>query len=256
LRRRRGARRRSEDRLTSRRFLTAHWRDLLILSYEADPTLLARHVPPGTELDSHDGRLYVSVVGFRFLHTRVLGVPIPGHRNFDELNLRFYVRRETAGEVRRGVVFIREVVPRRAVAALARAVYNEPYVTLPMRSRVTGSPSSVEFAWFAGRRWHRVAARAGGPGAIPAAGSHEEFITEHHWGYTRQRDGGTIEYRVEHPAWKVWSAAGLEIEADFRLLYDPALAAILERPVSALVADGSAVTVCQPRRLPRAMAAA
>jgi len=227
-----------------------------MLNYEADEAVLRPYVPPGTELDVHDGRAYLSVVAFRFLDTRVLGIPIPGHRDFEEMNLRFYVRRECADEVRRAVVFIRELVPRRAIAAVARAIYNEPYIALPMRHHVAGVPPTVEYSWYLRGHWHTLAARAEEPGIIPLAGSHEEFITEHYWGYTRQRDGGTIEYRVEHPQWKVWSANQIRIDADFGALYDPAFAEMLTTPASAFIAEGSAVSVYQPERVPRSRAAA
>ena len=109
--------------MTRRPFLTACWRHLVMLNFTADPALLEPYVPPGTQLDFHDGRTFLSIVGFRFLNTRILGIPIPFHTNFDEVNLRFYVRRETPAGPRRGVVFIREIVPRailRPHAAAAR----------------------------------------------------------------------------------------------------------------------------------------
>ena len=107
-------------------FLTAEWRYLAMLNYRVSPSLLYPLVPPGTELDLWNGTAYISVVGFKFQHTRVLGVPIPFHVNFEEVNLRFYVRRETNGAVRRGVTFIRELVPRAAIAGVAKLAYNEP----------------------------------------------------------------------------------------------------------------------------------
>src|SRR6266513_2477095 len=128
-----------------RRFLTAEWRSLAMLNYEVDRSVLARRVPPGTELDSWGGVVYVSVVGFLFLKTRVLGVPIPGHRNFEEVNLRFYVRRKADGEWRRGVVFVKEIVPRRAIAAVARGLYGENYVAMPMSHAIDGR--RVEYRW-------------------------------------------------------------------------------------------------------------
>ena len=165
-----------------------------------------------------------SVVAFRFLGTRVLGLPTSGHRDFEEMNLRFYVRRENGGETRRAVVFIRELVPRRAIAAVARAIYNEPYTALPMRSRGgrrLRRPGGVEYAWSLGGRWHTLAARAEGPGgAVPAAGSQEEFITEHYWGYTRQRDGTTVEiHEVRHPRWRVWEGTGAALDCDAGQVY-------------------------------------
>jgi len=220
-----------------------------MVNYAVDPDLLGPLVPHGTELDSHQGHTFLSVVAFRFLRTRVLGIAIPLHRDFEELNLRFYVRREVAGELRRAVVFVREVVPRRAIAAVARAVYNEPYVALPMQSQVKGTPPTVTYGWHGAGRWQRLSARAVSPATLPERGSHEEFISHHLWGYTRQRDGGTLEYRVAHPPWSIWPATDVQVAADFVHLYGPAIAAALTLPVSVFVAVGSQVVVYRPRRL-------
>src|SRR6478752_5561862 len=117
-----------------RKFLTARWQDLIMANYEVDPSLLASRVPAGTELDLEDGKCFVSLVGFMFLDTRVLGIPIPFHVNFEEVNLRFYVKREVEGEVRRGVCFIKEIVPRWAIATAARVLYGEPYESRRMKN--------------------------------------------------------------------------------------------------------------------------
>src|SRR5271155_1874049 len=186
---------------TSRVFLSAEWRDLVLLNYEVDPTLLRAHVPPGTELDSFNGLTYVSLVGFRFLRTRLAGIfSIPFHSNFDEVNLRFYVRRDVRGEIRRGVVFIREIVPRRAIAMAANMIYNENYIHLPMRHRIEkiGDAIAAEDGWFVNRHVARICAQSTGTPALAAEGSLEQFITEHYWGYNRRRSGGGTEYRVEH----------------------------------------------------------
>ena len=223
-----------------------------MFNYEMHPSLLAPLVPRGTELDTWNGTTYASIVAFRFLRTRILGIPIPLHRNFEEANLRFYVRRRSGAELRRGVVFIREIVPRRAVAALARWLYNEPYRALPMRSSVATSPElAVQYSWQLATNWHTVAARAGQPLALPAAGSFEQFIVEHYWGYTRQANGSTIEYHVTHPPWAVAPAGSYRIDADLTALYGPNLAARLAKPVSVFLANGSPVTVSRPVSLGR-----
>lgn len=238
-----------------RPFLTAEWRFLAMLNFRVDPAVLHPYVPGGTELDTWQGEALVSVVGFRFLDTRLLGVPVPFHRDFDEVNLRFYVRRRVASEVRRGVTFIREIVPRRAIAAIARLAYNEPYVACPMRSRTPSAPDveeagAVEYAWRCGGGWHRLGLRAAGGAALPGPESEGGFITEHYWGYTRQRDGGTIEYEVRHPPWRVWAVEDARLECDVARLYGPAFAESLSgAPRSAFLADGSAVSVHRPRRL-------
>jgi uncharacterized protein YqjF (DUF2071 family) len=181
----------------------------------------------------------------------VLGVPLPFHRNFDEVNLRFYVRRESGGEMRRAVVFVRELVPRAAIALLARVVYNEPYTAVPMRSTITdGPPLRAQYAWRLNGRWNSCGGTAGDRFTLPAAGSSEEFITEHYWGYTRQRDGSTVEYRVEHPQWGVTPAVDLVVDADLHALYGDAIASFLAKPASAFLADGSGVSVRRAVSLP------
>jgi uncharacterized protein len=234
-------------------FLSAEWRDLVMLNYEIDPTLVARHVPQGTELDAFDGRIYVSLVGFRFLRTKLFGfVPLPFHTNFDEVNLRFYVRRREGDDVRRGVVFIREIVPRFAVAQLARLAYGENYVSLPMRHSVhaNGAGISAEYQWQVARQWCGPRAESSGASAYAAEGSVEQFITEHYWGYSAQRDGGCVEYHVSHAPWRVWSSATAAFEGDAESLYGAELGRVLCRaPDSAFIADGSPVRVFTGRRI-------
>ena len=239
-----------------RPFLTAEWRYLVMLNYDVDPRTLEPLVPAGTELDPWQGRTLVSVVGFKFSNTRVLGAAIPFHRHFDEVNLRFYVRRRRAsGDVRRGVVFVRELVPRTAIALLARLAYNEPYRAVSMRSAVPATPiempGRVTYEWRADARWQRLAATAVGAPAVPASTSEAAFVTEHHWGYTRQRDGSTVEYEVAHPAWRVWEAARPLLDADLARLSGESFArALSASPMSALIAEGSPVIVYPPDRLP------
>jgi hypothetical protein len=235
----------------SRVFLSAVWRHLVLVNYEAPAGLLAPLVPRGTELDAHRGRVFVSLVGFRFLDTRVLGCRAPGHVDFDEINLRFYVRREVDGELRRAVTFVKEVVPRRLIAAVARAAYNEPYVALPTESEVqtadADASTRARYAWTSAAGSHHIAVVARGVLRLPAPESDEAFITEHYWGYTRQRSGGTIEYRVEHPTWQLRTAASVDVAGDMAAFYGPAFGEVLAaRPVSAYLAEGSAVTVSRP----------
>ena len=238
----------------TRPFLTAEWWNLVMLNYAVEASLLEPLVPHGTMLDSWCGVTYVSLVGFLFLDTRLLGIPIPWHRTFEEINLRFYVRRQVGDELRRGVTFIKEIVPRHAIAMTARVIYNEPYVAMPMRHtfgalRGDGVPARVEYGWRRSGEWCTLGAEPVGDGRPAQHGSQEEFITEHYWGYARQRDGSTVEYRVEHPRWRVWAVAAAAISGDLSALYGPALAASLRAPhASAFLADGSPVVVHPPMR--------
>ncbi|MGD1211987.1 MAG: DUF2071 domain-containing protein [Candidatus Acidiferrales bacterium] len=234
-------------------FLSAEWRDLVMLNYEVDPGLLIRHVPHGTELDAFGGRVYVSLVGFRFLHTKLFGIlPIPFHDEFEEVNLRFYVRRRDPQGDRRGVVFIREIVPKRAVAHVARLAYGENYVRHPMRHTVrrNGTGITTEYQWRVEREWCSLHAEASDTQAYAAEGSVEQFISEHYWGYAAQRNGGCVEYHVSHVPWRVWTTTTAGFGGDGTLLYGPELAAILRRPPdSALIAEGSPVLVFAGRRI-------
>lgn len=223
-----------------------------MLNYEIDPAVLRPFVPTGTELDQWQGQTYISMVGFLFLKTRIHGVVIPFHSNFEEVNLRFYVRRMTNEGWRRGVVFIKELVPRRAIAWTARVFYNENYVALPMRHEMVGEGAiqSVAYEWTFQGRINRLGLSVKGGSNVIEVGSSEEFITEHYWGYARQRDGGTVEYQVEHPRWRVWSAQSSVFECEVERLYGKNLAPFLQGPpASAFLADGSTVTVFKGKRL-------
>src|SRR2546426_8522212 len=225
-----------------RPFLTAEWRPLVRLSYEVDLDVLAPLVPAGLALDLWHGRALVSVVGFRFLDTRVLGAAIAWHRDFDEVNLRFYVRREVpGGATRPGVVFVRELVSRLAVALLARLAYNEPYRAVRMRSATprgaSDAPGRLAYEWRIGGAWEGLAATAVGAPTAPQPGSQEAFVTQHHWGGTR--GSGTAEDEVVHPPWRGWTAGGATLTMGVARLYGPAFAPALARaPGSALVAEG------------------
>jgi uncharacterized protein len=226
-------------------FLTANWRYLAMLNYVVDPRIIAPLVPPGTEIDLENGETFISVVGFLFLDTRLLGLPIPLHRDFEEVNLRFYVRRKSADTWRRGVVFVRELVPRRAIGLVARSFYGERYLALPMKHEIehVDLRLKVEYSWRRGGKWESLKMSATGEAQSIPVGSHAEFITEHYWGYTCVR-GGCSEYRVEHPRWRTWNAETFELRADVAALYGEQFAETLNQlPRSAFIAEGSPISV-------------
>jgi uncharacterized protein YqjF (DUF2071 family) len=246
--------------------LTARWTELLMLNFPVPAEAIAPIVPRGTEPDLHDGQAYISVIGFRFHAVRLFGLPVPGHTDFPEINLRYYVRRHVGDVARRGVVFVREIVPRRAVAFSANWLYHENYITRPMRTTLqmlgpTLAPSdAVEYAWRSHRRdsrlrlrdqkWNRLAARVTAPLAIPATGSLEEFIVEHYWGYTRAPGGTTREYQVAHVPWQVAPADNVIWDCDLPATYDAPFAEYLkEPPTSAIIANGSPIQVFRGSRI-------
>jgi uncharacterized protein YqjF (DUF2071 family) len=228
-------------------FLTADWRWLAMLNYEIDPARLAAFVPAGAELDFWNGKTFISLVGFMFQNTRLWDIPIPCHRNFEEVNLRFYVRREAGNEWRRAVVFIKELVPRLAIAWTARIFYNEPYIALPMSHRIETAGAEIKFvkySWKFSGLEHSLQLTTRGGAQLLRTGSEPEFITEHYWGYTAQRDGSTLEYQVEHPRWRIWEAQEAKLDGDVANFYGKQFTEILVRPpTSAFLAEGSAVTV-------------
>lgn len=242
--------------MKQRNFLTAEWRYLAMLNYQIDPAALRPHLPPGTELDTWNGKTFISLVGFLFLNTRLLGLPIPFHTDFEEVNLRFYARRKGPEGWRRGVVFIKEIVPKWAIAAVARGVYDEKYVALPMRHTIEQNAALpepylfVEYGWQFNRQWNSLQVKTTGSVQPLVSGSEEEFITEHYWGYSGQKDGGCVEYQVEHPRWQVWQVSECSLNCNVAGLYGPAFAEPLQaKPGSAFLAQGSAVAVRQGVRI-------
>jgi uncharacterized protein YqjF (DUF2071 family) len=232
---------------SSKIFLTAEWRYLAMLNYEIEPTALASFIPTGTELDFWNGKTFVSLVGFLFQNTRVSGIPIPFHRHFEEVNLRFYVRRKANDGWRRGVVFIKELVPRKAIAFVARKFYNENYLALPMSHRIETFQEEIKSAsyfWRFNGRKNCLKVVTCGDAQMLVDGSLQEFITEHYWGYAAQRDGLTMEYQVEHPRWQIWEAQAAELNCDVAGLYGESFCKFLNQPPSsAFLADGSEVKV-------------
>ena len=242
---------------TDRPFLKANWRHLAILNYEVEPTILKQYLPQGTEIDTYQGKTFVSMVAFLFQNTRVRGVVIPFHCNFEEINLRFYVKYQVpGGELRRGVVFVREIVPRAAIAFVARTLYEERYIALPTRSKLEFAspghedPKFVQYQWKFNNTWNSLTVKPQGTPQDLVPGSVEEFITEHYWGYTKLANGGTCEYQVEHPRWRFWSVDEPRLDCDVAGLYGVEFQKYLAvAPHSAFLAEGAPVKVYPGKRI-------
>lgn len=230
-------------------FLTAEWRNLGLVTFDVDPSMLRPLLPPGCELDLRDDRAFVSFVMFDFLQTRVKGIRWPGHVNFPEINLRFYVRH--AGQ--RGVCFIRELVPKRLIAWIARTIYNEPYVATAMQSEISRFDGTIQARhrfFFAGQ-WHEATLCGLVPAVRPPADSVEHFFKEHEWGFGRSRCGALRRYRVIHPEWDVYPAAKATLNVDFGEVYGVPWAILNNQtPYSVVFAAGSEVAVYPHADLP------
>ena len=239
----------------SRPFLTAEWRKLALFNYPIDPAVLKPFVPAGTELDLWNNTCYISLVGFLFKDTRLKGLPIPFHRTFEEVNLRFYVERKEGDVVKRGVVLIQEIVPKAALTWVARTVHGEPYRTCRMghvhRIRPDKNDLFVSYAWNCNGQ-QQVIKMFGRlePEAIPV-GSEAEFITEHYWGYTRINERKTKAYEVMHPRWRTHPIYHTSMKVDFGLVYGGRSAFLNgQAPASVMLAEGSTIAVMPGRALP------
>ncbi|MCT2406178.1 DUF2071 domain-containing protein [Chryseobacterium antibioticum] len=225
-------------------FLKAEWRKLAIINYETDPQVLEKYLPEGTELDFYHGKCYVSLVGFMFLNTRLLGVSIPFYRNFEEVNLRFYVKKKEKNVWKRGVVFIKEIVPKYALSFVANSFYKENYKTMPMNNQidVNGDELTVKYSW-KDKSWHSILITADNNPMPMETDSEFEFITEHYYGFTK-RETKTSEYEVCHPKWDYYLVKDYQLDIEFSALYGKEFEFLNEKkPISVMLAEGSEIEV-------------
>lgn len=237
--------------MRKRTFLDGEWRKLVMINYAVSPDLPKPYIPYGTELDLWNGTCYVSLIGFMFVNTRVMRFKVPFHINFEEVNLRFYVKYKHSEGYKRGVVFIKEIVPRPALSFVANLLYNENYETLPTRHAwIEGDDTlTVTYSWKKGE-WNSIKVITGKTPVAIATGSEEEFITEHFWGYTLVNATRTHEYEVAHPRWDIYPVKEYEVNVDFQRVYGPAFGFLQhEKPVSVYLAEGSKILVMQGGRI-------
>jgi uncharacterized protein YqjF (DUF2071 family) len=227
-------------------FLKAAWHDLVIINYEIDSNILDKYTPKGTELDLWNDKCYISLIGFMFENVKILGIKIPFHVNFEEVNLRFYVKQYEDGIWKRGVVFVKEIVPKHAITIVANTLYNEHYQTLKMRHLRTENASSKSFQydWKKEDKWNSIAMTTNKNAMPIEAGSEAEFITEHYFGYTKVNEETTIEYEVTHPRWQQLEVIDYKVDVDFEKVYGKDFRFLEDmKPASAFLALGSKITI-------------
>jgi hypothetical protein len=232
----------------SMRFLTAEWKHLCLLTFAVPEELVKKRLPPGIEIDKFEDQTCVSFVAFDFLNTKVLGIPWPGLRNFPEINLRFYVKANN----RRGVMFVKELVPNRLVAWVARATYNEPYEALPMISNVEITPEIVRVSHQLSKNsvQHHLHIVAKNHPQLPNEKSTEHFFKEHQWGFGINRRGHILQYEVKHPHWQTLPVSDLDFAIDFGQLYGQEWSVLNDsQPISTVCAIGSKIEVYRPLRI-------
>jgi uncharacterized protein YqjF (DUF2071 family) len=228
-------------------FLKANWENIIMANYEIDPKLLVPVLPKGVELDLFDGKCYVSLVGFMFKNTKLFNVPIPFFGNFEEINLRFYVKRkEENGITKRGVVFINETIPYPIVAWVANKLYNEHYTVVPTKHEISTEKSSrkVKFEWLLNQKWNSIAVTTSTKSEKMKPNSLESFIYEHYYGYTKIGKNETEEYKLQHRSWNISEVLDYQIDCDFDAMYGKSFSVLNQtKPAAVFIADGSAVGI-------------
>ncbi len=227
-------------------FLKAEWRKLIMINYKVNPDVLQPYLPNGVNLDVYKNTCYVSLVGFMFLNTKILGIKVPYHVNFEEVNLRFYVKRYIGNSYKRGVVFIKEIVPKPALTFVANTVYKEHYQTLPMTHHWEETKENLDicYQWKTQEKWNRIAVITEKKALPIAPNSETEFIAEHYWGYSKVNQQKTTEYEVTHPIWSYYPVKDVLIDVDFEFTYGKAFSFLQhQQPKSVMLLEGSQITV-------------
>ena len=235
-------------------FLSARWEWLVMMNYEVDPAILQPHLPPHTELDLFEGKALVSVVGFLFNNTKVLGIPWPLHTKFEEVNLRYYIKHFDGKEWKRGVGFISEIVPKPIISIMANRLYNEHYSTALMKHNIIIGTKEINVAFHWKKRragWNSLQVTAENKAMAIEHNSEAWFILEHYWGYNKLNKNTTIEYAVEHASWEIYPVTAFSIQADVAGLYGEDFAPYIvgKDPQSVFLAKGSDVIVRKPIRI-------
>lgn len=225
--------------------ITCEWRDLLMTTWAVDPALVEPYVPARTTLDLWEGQALLSIVGVRFLNLQLAGISVPFHQQFEQINFRFYVRRQVGDTERPGVVFLKQIVPSASMSLVATLLYNESYLTTPTRHEITkGEQGWDVYEWMVSGRWNRISAIRHGKPRMPARDSLEAFIADRRWSYTRRSDGSTVEFETEHPSWAIYDTEEMMLDCDVApLIGEQFIPVLSQAPISTFVATGSAVTL-------------
>jgi uncharacterized protein YqjF (DUF2071 family) len=227
-------------------FLKAEWNNLALLNYDVNPEILKPYIPNGTELDYWNDKCYISLVGFMFENVKLLGLKIPFHTHFEEVNLRFYVKRFENNEWKRGVVFIKEIVPKPALTFFANTIYKEHYETLPIFHSVNFEREDKRlftYGWKKQNFKNSFTLITETELSDIETQSEAEFITEHYFGYTKTYKG-TYEYEVKHPRWQQYKVKNYFMNIDFKSTYGDTFEFLeKQRPISIILAKGSKISV-------------
>lgn len=227
-------------------FLKAKWENIIMANYAVKPEILKPYLPKGVELDLYYGKPYVSLVGFMFTKTKLFNIPIPWLGTFEEINLRFYVLRKDGDVIKRGVVFVNETIPYKAVAWMANKLYKEHYTAIPTKHvwKLGNETKHIQYEWKINGEWNQINVEALTRSDTMTAGSFEEYIFEHYFGYTKVNDATTEEYKINHPSWKVNKVTNVTINCNFNKMYGSEFGYLSKlEPDTVFLAEGSPIEV-------------
>lgn len=231
--------------------LRAEWNNIIMANYAVPKELLLPYVPYKTELDFFESETYVTLAGFMFLNTQMLGFDIPFHSNFEEVTLRFYVKSTRGLAAKRGVVFIKEIVPKYAITLLANTVFGQNYMTLKMKSfhQDMGDHMETAYEWKHLDKWNKLTAKAGKRSTPIRQNRFNEFIADHYYGFRKNGETKTYQYEVEHELWETFNVIDYSVNCDFGSLFGNEFSILnKEKPKSVFMLKGSEIRI-HPRTL-------
>ncbi|MEM6473999.1 MAG: DUF2071 domain-containing protein, partial [Planctomycetota bacterium] len=182
------------------------WSELLFAHWRVDPDKLARQLPAGVTLDTHEGNAWVGVVPFLMTDVAPRFSPaLPGLSRFLELNVRTYV----SVNGKPGVWFFSLDAENKIAVRVARATFNLPYMDAEMSMRENHREVS-----YSSRRTHRgepaadfdATYRSIGESFEAEPGSLEHWLTARYCLYSVNRRGRVYRGEIDHPPWQLSKA--------------------------------------------------
>ncbi|WP_424494544.1 YqjF family protein [Salinimicrobium sp. GXAS 041] len=226
--------------------LTAEWKNLVFANYTVPPQLIEKYLPAHTKPDFYNGKCYLSLVGFQFKNVKVANLKIPFNNDFEEINLRFYVKRFDGAKWRKGVIFISQIADKAALNTLANVLFQENYQKLVTKQHISEDDTSINarYSWRFKDEWQHLEAKSGIVASPFQENSEEEFLMDRPWGYGKRNNEETNEYKVSHPDWPIFEVEEYSVKVDFSLLFGPEFNILSSAtPKSVILAEGSTVSM-------------
>jgi uncharacterized protein len=188
------------------------WDKILFLHWAVAPEAVRPLVPGRLELDTYEGRAYVSMTPFTVRGARLRALPaVPGFSQFHELNVRTYVHREGRDPA---VWFFSLDAASPLAAAFARLSVRLPYCYARISRGTDGNrmtyestrlfpPQAASFSasWSFGR-----ASAAAEPGTLG------HFLVERYLLFSRALASKLIRLQVHHPPWQLHEVESLVVQ--------------------------------------------